>query len=170
MAYRTKELDLESLFNEEDQSSILEDLDRIQKTSNSKKLKSTVFIESDVPKTSIKSPFVIAFTDNLDYLAKILTKTEFRIVFYILSKMEYGNLISLKQSSISQVLDINKSNVSVSFKKLKEKSILVEDELGNIYFNSNIIIKGLPKKLTKDKRANLNKANKLNKDIKRSEY
>lgn len=165
LAVREIEVDeLDLLFGNEENEEVKEVIEKLQKSGE--KIKSTVIIEKDQPKVDIKNQFVIAFTENLDYLAKTLTKTEFRIVFYILDKMEFGNLVSFKQSSISNALGINKSNVSNSFKKLKEKCILVDDEDGNTFFNSNLVIKGLPKKLVKEKRQNLDKAKVKNKDIK----
>jgi uncharacterized protein YaiI (UPF0178 family) len=55
---------------------------------------------------------------------------------------------------------MNKSNVSVIFKKLLSKDVLIKDEDGNIYVNSNIIMKGLKHKLSGDKKRNLKKSQK----------
>ena len=114
LAVREIEVDeLDLLFGNEENEEVKEVIEKLQKSGE--KIKSTVIIEKDQPKVDIKNQFVIAFTENLDYLAKTLTKTEFRIVFYILDKMEFGNLVSFKQSSISNALGIIKSNVSNSF-------------------------------------------------------
>ena len=74
--------------------------------------------------------------------------------------MEYGNLVSLNQASIVKALNMNKSNVSVIFGKLIKKDVLIKDEDGDIYVNSNIIMKGLKHRLSGDKKTNLKKSQK----------
>lgn len=121
-------------------------------------IKSTTVIQTD-KKVSLKiqNEFVITFLDNFD---RIITdykvnNSEMRVILYMLKKMEFGNLLILKQSSVCEALNIKKANMSNIFKKLKEKNILVEDEEKNLYINSNIFMKGLPHKLKKDKIQNL---------------
>lgn len=119
-------------------------------------IKSTTTIIKD-KKTTLKNEFVITFLDNFD---KIVTdykinNSQMRVILYLLKKMQYGNLLILKQASISEALGMKSSNMSAIFSQLKEKKILVEDSEKNIYINSNIFLKGLPHRLKKDKIANL---------------
>ena len=80
-----------------------------------------------VKKVTIKSDFVIAFTENLSKLAEIgVNQTELRVILYILEKMKYGNLIGLNQASVCTALNLKRSNVSNVFKKLKLKQVLIE--------------------------------------------
>jgi hypothetical protein len=50
---------------------------------------------------------------------------------------------------------MKKSNVSICFKKLIEKNILIKNDVGNIFVNSNIISKGLSNRMTKENYDNL---------------
>lgn len=122
-------------------------------------VKSTVVIQPD-NKVSLKNDFVILFLENFDNLITQLklTTTELRVLIYILKKMEYGNLLSLNQKSVCVALDMKSSNVSNVFKKLKAKDVLVYDDEGNMYVNSNIVMKGLKHRLNKEKRENLKRA------------
>lgn len=105
--------------------------------------------------------FVSAFTNNLLTLSNIgLGKSEFRVVAYILTIMEYGNLINVNQASIGRFLDISRANMSHIFSKLKKKEILVEDDQKNLYMNSNLFAKGMKHRLDKERRDNLYKAQK----------
>jgi len=115
-------------------------------------LKATTVIQKD-KKNSIQNEFVITFLDNFDRVVTDykITNAEMRVVLYMLKKMEFGNLLMLKQSAVCESLNMKKANVSIIFKKLKEKNILIEDTEKNLYINSNIFMKGLPHKLKKDK-------------------
>lgn len=121
-------------------------------------LKATVKIESNSKKVTIKSDFVIAFTENLSKLAEIgVNQTELRVILYILEKMKYGNLIGLNQASVCTALNLKRSNVSNVFKKLKLKQVLIEDEEKNLYMNSKLFVKGLSHRLDEDKRTAMKK-------------
>lgn len=72
--------------------------------------------------------------------------------------MEYGNLINLNQAAVCSALNMKKSNVSLIFKKLKEKMVLIEDNEKNLYVNSNLVMKGLKHKLDKTRMKNLRTA------------
>lgn len=115
-------------------------------------IKSTTTIQKD-KKLSIQNEFVITFLDNFDKIITDykITNSEMRVILYMLKKMEFGNLLILKQTSVCDALDIKKANMSNIFKKLKDKKILIEDEDKNLYINSNIFMKGLPHKLNKEK-------------------
>lgn len=138
-----------------------EKLDFIEEYIENSQLKSNTYIEDENnKKISFKNEFVLAFTDNLEKLAfefKI-TNSELRVITYILKRMEFGNLIMLKQASIAEAVGLKTSNMSAIFRKLKEKKILIEDEEKNLFMNSNIFAKGLNHRMKKDKRDNFLKS------------
>ena len=83
---------------------------------------------------------------------------EMKIILYIVEKMEFGNLFSINQTSLAKTLKTSQSAISRSFKSLKQKHIIIEDDLKNLYINSNIFIKGNITKLDDERRENLKKA------------
>lgn len=133
--------------------------DKVEEMQKEGDVKATVIIQSD-NKVSLKNDFVILFLENFDRLITDLkiNTSELRVLIYILKKMEYGNLVSLSQASIVKALGMNKSNVSVIFGKLISKSVLIKDEDGNMYVNSNLVMKGLKHKLSGDRKENLKKS------------
>lgn len=135
--------------------------DKIDEMQERGDVKATVIIQDD-KKISLKNEFVILFLENFDRLITELkiNTSELRVLIYILKKMEFGNLVSLSQASIVKALDMNKSNVSIIFKKLLAKDVLIKDEDGNMYVNSNIVIKGLKHKLSRKNKENLQKSQK----------
>lgn len=138
-----------------------EKLDFIEEYIENSQLKSNTYIEDENnKKISFKNEFVLAFTDNLEKLAfefKI-TNSELRVITYILKRMEFGNLIMLKQASIAEAVGLKPSNMSAIFSKLKQKKILIEDEEKNLFMNSNIFAKGLNHRMNKEKRQDLKKS------------
>lgn len=69
----------------------------------------------------------MAFTSNLRALAELnISQNELKVITYILEVMEFGNLISINQTSIAKELGLHKSNVSYTFKRLVEKNILIK--------------------------------------------
>ncbi|MGS4664346.1 hypothetical protein [Citrobacter farmeri] len=143
-----------------------EKLDFIDEYIENSTLRFTTYTENTNQKTSFKNEFVIAFTDNLEKLAFELnvSNAELRVITYILKRMEFGNLISLKQNAIAEKIGMKTANMSVIFKKLKQKKILIEDEDKNLYMNANIFAKGLNHKMKKEKRDSLNRS-KISTDI-----
>ncbi len=135
--------------------------DKIDEMQERGDVKATVIIQDD-KKISLKNEFVILFLENFDRLITELkiNTSELRVLIYILKKMEFGNLVSLSQTSIVKALDMNKSNVSIIFKKLLAKDVLIKDEDGNMYVNSNIVMKGLKHKLSRKNKENLQKSQK----------
>ncbi|HGE8465529.1 TPA: replication/maintenance protein RepL, partial [Serratia marcescens] len=135
--------------------------DKIDEMQERGDVKATVIIQDD-KKISLKNEFVILFLENFDRLITELkiNTSELRVLIYILKKMEFGNLVSLSQTSIVKALDMNKSNVSIIFKKLLAKDVLIKDEDGNMYVNSNIVMKGLKHKLSGKNKENLQKSQK----------
>lgn len=138
-----------------------EKLDFIEDYLENSTLNSSTYVEDERNnKTTFKNEFVIAFTDNLEKLAFELnvSNAELRVITYILKRMEFGNLINLKQSAIAEKIGMKAANMSLIFKKLKEKKILVEDEDKNLYMNANIFAKGINHRMKEDKRKSLKKS------------
>lgn len=131
----------------------------VEKIKEKGDVKATLIIQED-KKISLKNEFVILFLENFDRLITELnlTTTELRVLVFILKKMEYGNLINLNQAAVCNALNMKKSNVSLIFKKLKEKMVLIEDNEKNLYVNSNLVMKGLKHKLDKTRMKNLRTA------------
>ncbi|WP_170981946.1 MarR family transcriptional regulator, partial [Escherichia coli] len=80
------------------------------------------------------------FKTNIGTLAKMkLTPTSFRIIIYLFSIIDYGNiLVNFSQSRVAKDLGLQKSNVSRAFKELFEKKILIRNtEDDHVYLNSN---------------------------------
>lgn len=97
-----------------------------------------------------KIGFVMLFGANFD---AVLSKFEFtmadmRVLFCVLSKMAYGNQLSIKQSGIAKELDVHKSNVSKSWKKLSDSGIFMCDAHGNEFMNFDLFLKGKPDNAT----------------------
>ena len=117
-------------------------------------------IIKEKPNYSLKKPFAIVFTENFfNAIAAGVNQTEMKILAYIIDQMEYGNLISISQTAIAKNTGLKRSNVSYSFNNLIKKNILIKED-GNIFVNSNIISKGLSRRLEKSKFDNLKKAQK----------
>ena len=109
-----------------------EDLEEIKIKANSYK------------KTSFRDDFSMIFKGNMATLA--------RIVLYLFSVIDYGNIIpDFSQSRIAKDLGLNKSNVSRAFKELFERKILIRDAIDNqVYLNSNLCVKGIPRRFNED--------------------
>ncbi|MDI7120333.1 DNA-binding protein, partial [Escherichia coli] len=80
-----------------------------------------------------------------------ISQSELNVITYIIEIMKYGNLISLNQSQIARDLDMKKSNMSVIFKKLTEKGVLIK-VIGHLFMNSNLFAKVLNHKLITERR------------------
>lgn len=131
--------------------------DKVKTLQEHGNVKVTTIVQED-KKLSLKQEFVMAFTSNLRALAELnISQSELKVITYILEIMEFGNLIGLNQSQIARDLDMKKSNMSVIFKKLTEKGVLVKEK-GHLFMNSNLFAKGLNHKLNSEKRENLRKA------------
>lgn len=121
-----------------------------------------VNVKKNKPKV-ILGQFFIGFAENL--LQLDLKPTEFKVVIYILKMMDYGNLVSLKQSTIAKDLGLDKSAVNRAWKVLITKKVLVDNN-GHIYFNSNFCAKGLSSSLDKERIENLKRSNVSDENIK----
>ncbi|MCX9042936.1 MarR family transcriptional regulator [Citrobacter portucalensis] len=108
---------------------------------------------SSCKKTSFRDDFSMIFKGNMATLARMdLTPTAFRIVLYLFSAIDYGNIIpDFSQSRTAKELGLNKSNVSRAFKELFERKILIRDAIDNqVYLNSNLCVKGIPRRFNED--------------------
>lgn len=144
-----------------------EALEEINKLQESGDVKVTTIVQAD-KKVSLKEQFVMAFTSNLRALAELnISQNELKVITYILEVMEYGNLISINQTSIANELGLHKSNVSYVFKKLVAKNILVKKD-GHTFMNSNLFAKGLNHKITEERRNNLRSAQVEDENFKRT--
>lgn len=112
---------------------------------------------SNKRKTSFKDDFSMIFKTNIGTLAKMkLTPTSFRIIIYLFSIIDYGNiLVNFSQSRVAKDLGLQKSNVSRAFKELFEKKILIRNaEDDHVYLNSNLCVKGFLINLMRSKWVN----------------
>jgi predicted transcriptional regulator len=55
-----------------------------------------------------------------------LTRNGLRVLIYLLSKLDFGNLISVSQSDIARALGIERANVNRAMKQLVELEVLIE--------------------------------------------
>lgn len=79
------------------------------------------------PKTMLKGGFFLAIQDGFEYISKLdLTGEQYKILTYIMSKLDFENYICLTQKSVGEALKLNKSNVSKAFKKLVAEGIIHE--------------------------------------------
>lgn len=104
----------------------LNTVEEINKMQEKGDVKVTTIVQNE-KKVSLKDQFVMAFTSNLRALAELnISQNELKVITYILEVMEFGNLISINQTSIAKELGLHKSNVSYTFKRLVEKNILIK--------------------------------------------
>lgn len=143
-----------------------EERKKINKLQENNTVEATTIIKEKAVRT-IKKAYVITFTENWYNIVQHvgITAIELKVIFYIVDKMEYGNLISISQSAIANNINIHKSNVSRTFKNLIAKNVLFKDENGNVFMNSNLFSKGLSTKLNKEKYQNLKNAQITNQHI-----
>ncbi|WP_121514281.1 DNA-binding protein, partial [Brenneria goodwinii] len=106
--------------------------------------------------------YVHLFTKNFECLAELdITKSELKVIAKILNKMEFGNLFHISQAALCRDLGIGKSNMSLIFKKLKTKGIIIDKD-GDLFMNSNIFLKGQAHSINKRQRPNVKKAQGFN--------
>lgn len=145
----------------------LNTVEEINKMQEKGDVKVTTIVQNE-KKVSLKDQFVMAFTSNLRALAELnISQNELKVITYILEVMEFGNLISINQTSIAKELGLHKSNVSYTFKRLVEKNILIKKD-GHTFMNSNLFAKGLNHSMNEERRANLRFAQVENEHFKRS--
>ena len=104
-------------------------------------------------KTSFRDDFSLIFKKNTATLARMnLTPTAFRIVLYLFSILDYGNILpEFSQSRIAGELGLNKSNVTRAFRELFAEKILLRNTGDNhVYLNSNLCVKGIPHRFSEE--------------------
>ena len=89
----------------------------------------------------------IMFQDFLEQLAKDkdLKGQDYRVLNYLLSKLDWENWLQVPQRAIAQEIGIPQPKVAKSIKKLKDKGIIqvVKDGRSNRYrINPNLVWKG----------------------------
>ncbi len=94
-------------------------------------------------------PYAMVFMDNLlDFIFKNdFTKNEQQIIYAIYkvlnSTNSFGNvLISVNHQQLSQIANVNTTNISRIFKSLIGKGFLKKDKFGSIYLNYHYFFKG----------------------------
>nr|WP_129952963.1 DNA-binding protein [Rahnella sp. RFA10(1/100)] len=106
--------------------------------------------------------YVHMFTRNFQQLADLdISKNELKVIARILNIMEFGNCFHISQAKLCRELDIKKSNMSLVFKKLKAKGIII-DRGGDLFMNSNIFLKGQAHSINAKQRPNVRKAQEFN--------
>lgn len=102
--------------------------------------------------------YVHMFTKNFQQLADLdISKNELKVIARILNIMEFGNCFHISQAKLCRDLDIKKSNMSLVFKKLKGKGIIIDRD-GDFFMNSNIFLKGQAHSINAKQRPNVRKA------------
>ncbi|HBT2189830.1 TPA: helix-turn-helix domain-containing protein [Klebsiella quasipneumoniae] len=136
------------VLTKEQKSIIAEALEVMPEDLEEIKIKATSY-----KKTSFRDDFSMIFKGNMATLARMdLTPTAFKIVLYLFSAIDYGNIIpDFSQSRTAKELGLNKSNVSRAFKELFGRKILIRDTIDNqVYLNSNLCVKGIPRRFNED--------------------
>lgn len=102
----------------------------------------SVVVTKDKKQVKPLNDFVILFLNSfLDLMIKFdLQKMDMLVLFAILTKMKNGNQVSITQKAIAKELGREPSNLNRNYKKLRESKILIQDEFGNEFINTNIIV------------------------------
>lgn len=76
--------------------------------------------------------FCMVDLDSANYLSdcRELTKTDHRLLWYLLSKMDYQNFVSLTQPFIASALEIPQPQVSLCIKKLSLMGVISKVTVG----------------------------------------
>lgn len=142
-------------------------VDRENEKANGKgpvKTKVSTKVELDKEK-SLKegTKYFYGFSTNL--LKLDLTPTEFKIIVHILETLKWGNVVAMTQKSIATKTNISPSVVNRNWKSLIEKNVLIADEDGSIYLNTNFFFIGLYAHMDAQRRKDFEKASGYNDTI-----
>ena len=87
--------------------------------------------------------FVFYFCRNMNELIKDpgITKQDLAVLFKYADRMKYGNQLSISQIDIAEELQIDKSKVSKSVKKLIERGVFYKQDR-SLYMNWQYLAKG----------------------------
>lgn len=108
--------------------------------------------------------YFYGFSNNL--LQLDLTPTEFKIIIHILETLKWGNVVAMTQKSIANNTKISPSVVNRNWKTLISKNVLIVDDGGSVYLNTNFFFIGLYSKMDKQRREDFEKASGFNEQIK----
>ena len=94
-------------------------------------------------KEKIEEEFVFYFLINMNTLIRDpeITKQDFAVLMQYAAKMKYGNQLNISQVDIAEDLQINKSRVSNSVKKLIERGVFYK-EGRSMFLNWKFLAKG----------------------------
>ena len=112
-----------------------------------------------VPNKYLKSNYIRSFQDEMTELAidRSLTGTDLRILLAIMGNLGYDNIFSLSQKELGEIVQIDKVEISKTFKKLCSKGYLKPvKKIGrqNVYiFNPNVVFKSKARNLKELKHA-----------------
>ena len=128
------------------------------------KTKVSTKVELDKEK-SLKegAKYFYGFSSNL--LKLDLTPTEFKIIVHILETLKWGNVVAMTQKSIATKTNISPSVVNRNWKSLIAKNLLIVDEEGSIYLNTNFFFIGLYAHMDAQRRRDFEKASVYNDEI-----
>lgn len=109
---------------------------------SSKNVNLDVIISSKKRQIKPLNDFVILFLNSfVSLMVKFdLQKNDMLVLFAILSKMKNGNQVNITQKAIAKELGRDTANLNRNYKKLRECGILISDEYGNEFINTNIIV------------------------------
>lgn len=119
-------------------------------------------------KTSFNGTYSIVFHDSIKALSRMgLKPNAYKITLYLFSIISMGNIIiNFSKKKIADDLGLQSSNVSRAFKELFEKKILIEDNNGHVFLNSNLATMGIPKNFNKETMEKLKKSQVETEDFK----
>lgn len=84
--------------------------------------KRTTYKETSPVSIEKGAGFCLTFIDNFRQLLDAGTTTaEFKIVAYVLEKMEYGNLVCLSQTAVAKDFNCSQQAISKHFKSLEKR-------------------------------------------------
>ena len=94
-------------------------------------------------KEKIEEEFVFYFLINMNTLIRDpeITKQDFAVLMQYAAKMKYGNQLNISQVDIAEDLQIKKSRVSNSVKKLIERGVFYK-EGRSMFLNWKFLAKG----------------------------
>lgn len=87
--------------------------------------------------------YVFLFINNFNMIIKTykLRGSEIKVLMKILEYMQFGNLITLSNSTLAKDLEMDKGNVSRIMKRFKESELIITIN-GSLFFNPHIACKG----------------------------
>ena len=85
--------------------------------------KVSVFVTRDEEPTKVQQEYVLMFVENFQAISKQLTNREIQVLLSIVKFSQYKNVFKITQTTIAKDTGIQRSNVSVIMKKLREKII-----------------------------------------------